>query len=202
MDIQITNLCKSFGDKVVLRGLNGTFKQGKLTCIMGSSGCGKTTLLGIFMGLEKPNSGQITGLPSDFSVVFQENRLCENLTAVGNIALLTGKKVSQETIEAHLTQLDLKKDMYAPVQTLSGGMRRRVAIARGMLCSGDCVYLDEPFKELDGVTRQRTMDYVLEHGNNRTIIAVVHDEREAAYLGGAIFSMTNKEPEIGTDTPD
>ena len=83
MDIKINNLNKSFSGQPVLEDLSFSFPEGKSSCIMGPSGCGKTTLLHILMGIEEPDSGEVTGVPSGrLSAVFQEDRLCENLSVM------------------------------------------------------------------------------------------------------------------------
>ncbi len=162
-DIKISNLNKSFGDKTVLRNLRAVFPCGRITCIMGSSGCGKTTLLNILMGLMSADSGEITGIPGRVSAVFQEDRLCEGFTAVSNIRAVTGKNVPIAEIEKHLTDLGLADSMYKPVIKLSGGMKRRVAIARAILYDPELIILDEAFKGLDAATKKLAMDYLLKH---------------------------------------
>ena len=92
MDIIISNLSKSYNGQKVLDNLSVVFKEDSLTCIMGKSGVGKTTLLSILMGLEKADSGEIQGLDDKkISVVFQENRLCNNLSALYNIKMVIAK---------------------------------------------------------------------------------------------------------------
>lgn len=168
-DITIKSLNKSFGDKAVLRDFNAAFRAGKITCIMGSSGCGKTTLLNILMGLINADSGEIIGIPDKISAVFQEDRLCEDFTAVSNIRAVTGKGVPVTEIEKHLTDLGLADSMYMPVNKLSGGMKRRVAIARAVLYNPELIILDEAFKGLDTATKKLTMDYLLKHAGDKIV---------------------------------
>lgn len=189
MDICIIKLNKSFGDKQVLRDFSARFPQGRRSCVMGSSGCGKTTLLNILLGLEKPNSGEITGLPERISAVFQEDRLCPQFSALANLRLVTGKRVPAETLRTHLHALGLGESLSLPVCELSGGMRRRVAVARAMLYDAPLIMLDEPFKGLDETTKQMTMDYVRTCCCGRTLIFVTHDAAEAAYLSETVIRM-------------
>lgn len=189
MDICIDKLNKSFGDKQVLRDFSTCFPKNRRSCVMGSSGCGKTTLLNILLGLEKPDSGEITGLPERISAVFQEDRLCPQFSALANLRLVNGKRVPKDTLCAHLRALGLGESLALPVCELSGGMRRRVAIARAMLYDAPLIVLDEPFKGLDEATKQITMAYVRENSRGRTLIFVTHDAAEAAYLAENIIQM-------------
>ena len=94
--IQVTNLCKSYGDKLVLNNISFTLAPAETVCIMGQSGQGKTTLLHILMGLASYDSGQISGIPFHKSAVFQENRLCESFSVLRNISMVCPKSVTQQ----------------------------------------------------------------------------------------------------------
>ena len=117
--------------------------------LMGPSGIGKTTLLLLLLGLVSPDSGEITGLPEKVSVIFQEDRLCEDFSALSNVAMVLPRG-GEETASALLKALGLEEAMRQPVHTLSGGMKRRVAIARGLAADSPLLLMDEPFKGLDG----------------------------------------------------
>jgi len=183
-DIILENITKSFnGGRKVLDNLSLTVPIGKTTCIMGESGSGKTTLLRIIAGLEKEFDGKISGLPKRISFVFQEDRLCEEFSAISNLRLVANKKVSKETIISHLTELGLDDSLKKPVSEFSGGMKRRVAIARAIIFNADLLILDEPFKGLDDKLKTSVMDYVKKHTVDKTVICVTHDEDEAKYLG-------------------
>ena len=154
--ITLKNISKSFGDKSVLSDLNTFFEIGKISVIMGESGCGKTTLINIIMGLEKADSGEISGVPESISAVFQEDCLSENFSAVSNLRAVTGKKVAKETITELLLSFGLNdKDINSPVNRLSGGMKRRVAIARALIAESGLIIMDEPFKGLDEETKAK-----------------------------------------------
>lgn len=189
-DICIRNLTKSFGDKKVFENLNMTIKSGAMTCIMAPSGAGKTTLLRILTGLAKADSGVVAGLENKrFSAVFQEERLCENMTAQDNVRLVT-PTLSSQTVWQEMDRLGLG-DCYAqPVSMFSGGMRRRVSILRALLAEYDVLFLDEPFKGLDDVLKEQVMAYVREKTVGKTVIFVTHDRAEAAVLADEVIEFT------------
>ena len=123
-----------------------------MTCIMGKSGIGKSTLLSILMGLEKADEGTVSGMEHQkISAIFQENRLFENLDAVTNIHITTGK--TKEEITGFLKKMELDDIAGKPVSEYSGGMKRRVAIARALLAEYDILIMDEPTAGLDPRTR-------------------------------------------------
>ena len=188
-DITLTSVSKSFGGKSVLKNVSFTFKRGETTCIKGASGCGKTTLLRIIAGLEEKDGGTINGVPEKISYVFQEDRLCEDFSAVSNIMAVTGHSLKKDMVQQHLKELGLGSSMNKPVRELSGGMKRRVAIARAVCYDSELLILDEPYKGLDVKLRQSVMDYIKSHANGRTIICVTHDPAEAEYMGGTLIDM-------------
>ena len=189
MAIVIENLTKSYGDKLALSPFSARVEAGEIVCLLGQSGCGKTTLLRLLLGLEAPTGGTVAGLPDSLSAVFQEDRLCPAFSAVTNVSLALGSRVPKEKIVALLSSLGLADALTKPVRELSGGMQRRVAIARSLLCPADLYVMDEPFKGLDEDTRQRVMDTVLACTRGRTLLVVTHDPDEAAYLGGRVLRM-------------
>lgn len=196
MNVEIKNLSKAYGEKQVLRGFNASFAENKTTLIMGDSGCGKTTLLRIMMGLEKADSGEISGVdPRSISAVFQEDRLCEDFTAVSNIAMVLEKtRENTEEIERHLELVGLGDAMYKPVRELSGGMKRRVAIVRAVLVKAKLFLLDEPLKGLDEHNKKQVAEYIKMHekGMNErgvTTIMVTHDFEEVEMMGAELLRM-------------
>lgn len=196
-DIRIKNVSKTYGEKQVLSQLSKEFPAGETTVIMGVSGCGKTTLLRILLGLEMPDSGEVTGMPEKVSVLFQEDRLCEDISAYENIALVLERKkthaqrdaqkcrIEQEAAQVSITAEDLTQN----VMELSGGMRRRIALLRALLYDADCVILDEPFKGLDAATKEIVMQYVKEKVAGRTTFLVTHEQAEADFFGGNIWKL-------------
>ena len=189
MAIVIDNITKSYGEKLALPPFSATVEAGEIVCLLGQSGCGKTTLLRLLLGLETPTGGTVTGLPDRISAVFQEDRLCPAFSAVTNVSLALGRQVPKGEIVALLTELGLSDALRKPVRELSGGMQRRVAIARSLLAPADLFVMDEPFKGLDEDTRRTVMDTVLERTKGRTLLLVTHDPEEARYLGGRVVRM-------------
>ena len=159
------------------------FPEGKTTCIRGRSGCGKTTLIRLLLGLDIPDKGKIEGI-SDRKIraVFQEDRLCENLSAASNIRLVCTETISDRELEEAYKAVALTEVWQKPVRELSGGMRRRVSILRALLADSDCVIMDEPLRGLDEKTRTKTIDYILKKAEGKTLICVTHEEQEAVWL--------------------
>ena len=190
MDIVIKNLCKSFGEKQVLKDINAVIRKNQITCLMGQSGVGKTTLLNIMMGLVKADSGEILNIPAVKSAVFQENRLCESFSVISNIRM-ANDRLDDGTIMQHLEAVGLEKEAKHPVSTLSGGMKRRVALVRAILAQKEILFLDEPFKGLDEETLNTVQNYLLENTKGLTVIMVTHQIEEAKALGAEILYLKN-----------
>lgn len=188
-DIVISELSKSFGEHVVLKDFNAVFKAGELSCIMGVSGGGKTTLLNILLGLMRQDGGEINGLPKEISCVFQEDRLCEDFSAVTNVRIACDKNITAEEIESQLKDVGLGDSMYRTVRELSGGMKRRVAIVRALMAPGELIIMDEPFKGLDESTKLTVAEFVKKQLVGRTAIMVTHDESEVELMGGILIKM-------------
>ena len=182
-DIRVENLSKSFGSKQVLKNFSATFPAGLVSIIMGESGCGKTTLLNIILGIEVPDGGKVTGVPRRMSAVFQEDRLCEDFSAGTNVRITAAKSTNEKDICDALSSLGLGDNIKTPVRELSGGMKRRVAIARSMLAESSLVILDEPFTGLDEANRAAAAAFILSKLNGRTLIAVTHSHADAELLG-------------------
>ena len=154
MDIKVDHVSKAYGEQQILRDLCCVFPEGKTTCIRGRSGCGKTTLIRLLLGLDIPDKGKIEGISDrKISAVFQEDRLCENLSAASNIRLVCTETISDRELEEAYKAVALQK----PVRELSGGMRRRVSILRALLADSDCVIMDEPLRGLDEKPEQKQL---------------------------------------------
>ena len=189
MDITVVNINKRFGGNQVLKDFSARFAVNKITGIMGPSGCGKTTLLNLLIGLLQPDSGAINGVPTTKSVVFQEDRLCEEFSSISNVRLACHRSIDDELIEAHLKKVGLDGSLKKPVRDLSGGMKRRVAIVRAMLAQSEVLFLDEPFRGLDDENKKIAFHYVMDNRRNRTTIMVTHDAGEVEALGGVILNL-------------
>lgn len=182
---KIEGISKSYGDKKVLDNFSMEIKEGCINSITGKSGCGKTTLLRILMGLETADTGSgdvFSGYKK--SAVFQENRLCENLSVYGNL-WMTAPGYTAEELETELSQIGLSGCGYQKVCELSGGMKRRVAILRALLADYEVLFLDEPFKGLDEETKQKVMDYTREKIRGKTVFLVTHVEKEIEQMQAA-----------------
>ena len=187
--MRVVHLTKRFGGHTVLEDVTMEFPAGSVTCIMGASGRGKTTLLRCIAGLETAEGGRVEDVPGPVAMVFQEDRLCDGLNAEGNVRLVTGGAMTLEEIRAHLTELGLGGCLAQPAAELSGGQRRRVAIARAVCFGGGLLLLDEPFKGLDAETRQQTAAYILRYRNGAAVVCVTHDREDAAALGAEIAAL-------------
>lgn len=170
MEICVEGLCKSYNGKPVLTNVNAVFRPG-ITCVAAPSGTGKTTLLRLLLGLERPDGGTITGADCRWAAVFQEDRLLEDLTAAGNLRFALGE-VPGEAGEV-LARLGLSDS--GPVRAWSGGMKRRLALARALLAPAEALALDEPFTGLDGENRARCLALIRERGAGRPVVLATHD---------------------------
>ena len=188
--LKAVNICKAFGDNKVLSDFSHNFAEGKVTAVLGASGCGKSTLLSILMGLCKPDSGEVVKPENcKISAVFQEDRLCENLTVSANIRLVTGKRFSKQKISEELSAIGLSDCGEKPVRTLSGGMKRRTALLRALMADYDILFLDEPFKGLDKDTKLSVMEYCKIHTAGKTVVFVTHDNEECGFLADEVLSL-------------
>lgn len=195
-EVQIKNLNKAFGKNPVLVNLNMNFPKNKITVITGPSGCGKTTLLNIMSGIEKQDSGEVLMSDKSISYIFQEDRLLPHFTVYQNIAFVLKSTMTptemKPVIEKYLALVKLMeaKDKY-PSQ-LSGGMKRRVAIARAFAYKSRLLLMDEPFKGLDDKLKKEIIEEFLRiyREDKRTVILVTHDMEEAKLLGENIYDLT------------
>lgn len=182
MDIVLKNISKYFGEKEVLKNLDLTIEKGKVTIIIGESGVGKTSLLKILMGIDRDFTGKVLGVEDKrISVVFQENRLCENLTVKMNIRIIN-EKIRDEEIDICLNKLGMKETLNMKVSDLSGGMKRRVVILRALLNPFDILILDEPFKGLDSKNKRKTIDFLKTKIKGKEVIIVTHDKSEGEFF--------------------
>lgn len=180
---KVENLTVQYGGTAVLENFSAEFPDGGVTAVSGRSGCGKTTLLAVLLGLLRPDGGTVSGFRQP-SAVFQEDRLLPFLSAEKNIAVTAGC-TEAEAGEALLSVGFDAADRGKRAFELSGGMARRVAIVRAMLAPGDAVLLDEPFKGLDERTRAQAVRFVCENRRGRTMVVVTHDPRDAEALHAA-----------------
>ena len=177
--IKLQSISKSFDGVSVLENISAEIPDSGIFAICGTSGSGKTTLMRIILGLEQPDSGNIYGLEGKkAAVVFQNDRLLPWFSALDNVAAVCSKERAKELLE----KVELSDSLDKKPAELSGGMCRRVALARALAFDADILLLDEPFKGLDDLTREKVMQFVKENLKNRTTILVTHDPRDAKDL--------------------
>lgn len=174
MNIVLENVCKSYGKTKVLENFSACINEGEITYLKGSSGIGKTTLLNLISGLEKCDSGKIYGTEDKkISYMFQEDRLFDNFSVYENLlAVNENRELLNEISDKCLCKDFL--DKYP--KNLSGGMSRRVSLARALLYDGDIVLLDEAFKGLDKDTKIRVCENIMPYLENKTVIIVSHED--------------------------
>lgn len=180
--IEIRNLCAGYGEKRVYENFNLDIEEGKITCVLGESGCGKTTFLNVLAGL-LPHSGKVPKIKSSY--VFQTPRLVPSLTVKGNLRLVCD---DEEKINGMLGLVNLndKSDRYPA--SLSGGEAQRVSICRAFAFPSDVLLMDEPFVSLDLKLKISIMEQFkkLQSADGRTTLFVTHDVDEALFLSDRI----------------
>lgn len=181
--MRLKNICKSFKDIEVLKDFNLNVDEGEHIAIMGKSGKGKTTILNIIMGFEQADSGEIY-LPKEMSTVFQENRLCEDFCAISNVCLLKNNKSLAKEILGKLGIDSIQK-----INTMSGGQKRRVALARCLARNAGLYIFDEALKGLDEKTKAVAMTVIKEYTDGKSAIFVTHDVNEAKDFADRIVEI-------------
>lgn len=185
MAIILEHVRKAFGDHQVLTDASFRVAAGERVCFFGPSGCGKTTLLRLICGLDAPDSGRIT-LPERARLAchFQEDRLLPWYTAAQNLALVVGNAA-----EAWLRRVRLPEAAGLYPDELSGGMRRRVSLARALGHESDILLLDEPLRELDAATAEAMLRLIDDSVGGRTLLLVTHDRAQAEALGCRLIML-------------
>lgn len=211
--LKIENVNRIYNDgdteTEALSDINLEIKKGEFISIIGASGCGKTTLLRLIAGLDKPQSGdlylydeKIKGADTKRGYVFQNGGLYEWLTVEQNIAAgLKARHVykkEKHRIPNYIEMMGLNGFENVFIHQISGGMAQRVAIARSLINNPEVLLLDEPMGALDNFTRAALQDKILEikAKKNITMILVTHDIDEALYLSDRIIIMTPRPGKI------
>lgn len=210
--LKIDHVSKSFtragAVTEVLSGISVEIGKGEFVSIIGHSGCGKSTLLNIIAGLLQVSTGavllenqEVNAPGPERAVVFQNHSLLPWLTVYGNVALAVNKvfNSSKSKSERHdwiMHNLELVQMVHAADKRpseISGGMKQRVGIARGLAMEPKILLLDEPFGALDALTRAHLQDSVMDiHARlGNTMIMITHDVDEAVLLSDRIIMMTN-----------
>ena len=180
--MKIENLCKSYGNKKVLENLSLDLPDSGVTLLCGPSGRGKTTLLRLLAGLEKPDSGTVSSV-GRVSYLFQEDRLFPTLTAEENVRLVS------EAGAPLLDKLGLADSRDKKPSELSGGMKRRVALARALAFDADTYLFDEPFKGLDATLKNTALDLILTVTAGKRVILVTHEPEELLPIAAKVVDL-------------
>ena len=217
--LEVRDIFKSYSDeKQVLKGVSFSVSKGEFLSVLGSSGCGKTTLLRILIGLLKPDCGSIlkngvdiTEFPPDkrsMGMVFQNYALFENMTVLGNVEYALKirrdmRPIARKTAEGMLDVVGLSGFKEAMPASLSGGQQQRVAIARTLCLKPDIILLDEPMSALDVSMRISLRKELkkIQKEFGTTMIYVTHDQEEAFALSDRIMVM-DKGRISQIDTPE
>ncbi len=213
--LEVKNVSKAYpnrkGDeaRVVLRDINLTIEENEFICIVGPSGGGKTTLLNLMAGFEKPNAGhlyyrgeEITGTSRSRGVVFQEFSLMPWMNVLKNVMFSVDdylKTSEQKAVaEKYIEMVGLSEFKDQRPSNLSGGMKQRVAIARTLAMEPDVMLMDEPFSALDEQTRKKLDHDILDlwKNNKRTIVFITHNIDEAMFLATRIIMISSSPGKI------
>lgn len=188
--MRVVGVKKAYGERVVFDGLDLEFPDGRISCVMGKSGVGKTTLLKILAGLTD-YEGRVEGCEKA-AFVFQEPRLIAHMSVGENIAFAVGRDgLTKEKLADLLTAVGLTGMEKRKAKTLSGGEASRVALARAFAYGAPVILMDEPFADLDGETKAQVKGTFLKlwQEKRQTVVIVTHDEQEAAEMGEKVFYL-------------
>ncbi len=182
--IQGKHLYKSYGKTVVLQDFSFAVEPGERVFLSGPSGRGKTTLLRLLAGLEKPDKGEIFGLKSEeISFLFQEPRLFDHLTALENVTCIApDPAAARDAALQLLSDLGLADAVDKVPSQLSGGMKQRVALARALAADRPVLLMDEPFTALDEGLKDRVRALVAQKIQGKTLLLVSHDPEDGQLL--------------------
>lgn len=208
--IEFKHVKKVYGEKVIIDDFNLKITPGEFLTVVGSSGCGKTTILKMINGLIIPDEGQVLvhdqctqavdlielrrgiGYAIQGSVLFPHMTVAQNIAYVPNLLNKNDKKRTYEALSKWMKIVGLDEELiHRYPSELSGGQQQRVGIARALAASPDILLMDEPFCAVDEITRSTLQDEILRihHQENITIIFVTHDINEALKLGSRVMVM-------------
>lgn len=206
--IEFKHVKKVYGEKVIIDDFNLKITPGEFLTVVGSSGCGKTTILKMINGLIIPDEGQVLvhdqctqavdlielrrgiGYAIQGSVLFPHMTVAQNIAYVPNLLNKNDKKRTYEALSKWMKIVGLDEELiHRYPSELSGGQQQRVGIARALAASPDILLMDEPFGAVDEITRSTLQDEILRihHQENITIIFVTHDINEALKLGSRVM---------------
>ncbi len=211
--LQVQQLARRYpatrGTTTIFEGLSFGIEKGEFVCVIGHSGCGKTTILNILAGLDTASEGvvlmdnrEVAGPSLDRGVVFQSHALMPWMTVLGNVAFAVKSRWpdwTRDKVTAHCTHyldmVGLSESIHKKPAELSGGMKQRVGIARAFAIEPKMLLLDEPFGALDALTKASLHEELVSlwsaDKEHKTVLIVTHDIDEAIYLSDRVVVMTN-----------
>ena len=204
--LKLQHLTKQFGAAPLFTDL--CMEVDAPVVLWAPSGWGKTTLLRILMGLEQPDEGTIETdmdqVPGDglgrnslssltVSAVFQEDRLCESFSPVENVTMCTGRSMKASRVRWEMARLLPEECLSRPVSTLSGGMKRRVAVLRALLTPSHILLMDEPFTGMDEDLKRSVIAYIKEKQDGRILILSTHQEEDVELMGGELVRLKQEQ---------
>lgn len=205
MDITLNNVGVSFDDKLVLKDFFAIFEGGKITCVLGSSGVGKTTILNVICDMVR-YSGEIKKPEGAVSYIFQNERLIPSISVYKNLDLILKSKIKSKSerkimVEKMLKSVGLYDEKDSFPNELSGGMAQRVAIARGFLFPSKILLMDEAFKGLDTSLKARLIGFFVSlwESDRRTVVFVTHSIDEALLLAQRVIVLSGTPAKIVFD---
>lgn len=173
-------------DNTILKQFYCYFDKSGIYCILGKSGCGKTTFFKLISGLLLPQKGKIIHNAQKISFLFQENRLLPWFTILDNLMAVNNDK---EYCISILEQLDLHNIEKKLPSELSGGMLRRVALAKAIIYDGDIFLLDEPFVGIDTERKQNIIPFLKQKLQNKICLVITHNLEEATALSSQLYTL-------------
>ena len=194
--LNIKNIFFSYNEKLLLKNISLSLEEGEFLSIVGSSGCGKSTIIKLIAGIEKANSGTIecksTGYMPQRDLLLPWRNILDNILLpmeINKKNLEEGKKKALE----YLKQLKLDEYKNAFPSELSGGMKQRISFLRTLFTEGEILLLDEPFSALDMITKEQLQKWLLEilKEFKKSIIFITHDINEAIFLSDRILVCKN-----------
>ena len=212
--IEVKGVSKQFKNETAIHYGDLVFETGKKYMLLGASGCGKSTLLNMIAGILSPDTGEILmdGAAMNqksqqekdrfridrIGYIYQDFKLLEDMTVADNIELLRLEHVDVSQMDALLKTLDIYSQKNKKVRNLSGGQKQRVAIVRALVKKPEIILADEPTGNLNYEIGRQVVEELCRASEGKTLIAVTHDERLAAYFD-VVLDMNQVTSQKGGD---